>query len=112
MVRAGRMTGLASFNSWQQQVTGIGTAQDFFVAVHASKTSMSFVVEFCVRHPTGGDVGFGNVRQNVFGRRRDLKRLRQFGISIERELVALQASLAPQKLLGVRGSNRNPLCGG
>lgn len=69
--------------------------QRFFVATYAGKASVGFVVEFCVRHPAGGDPGFGNVWQNVFAWHRGLMYLRQFAISIERKLVALQAGFAP-----------------
>ncbi len=95
MVRAGCMAGLAGFNSGQQQVTRIGATQRVFVAAHAGKAAVGLVVEFCVRHPAGGHAGFGNVWQNVFGWRRGLMHLRQFAISIERELVTLKAGLAP-----------------
>ena len=83
MVRAGCMASLAGVNSGQQQVTGIGAAQCFFVTTHTSKASMGLVVEFCVRHPAGGDIGFGNVRRHVFAGRGGLMYLRQFAISIE-----------------------------
>src|ERR1700730_3045326 len=106
------MASFAGFNSGQQQVAGIEAAQCFFVATHASKASMGLVVELCVWHPAGDDASFGNMRQLVFACRRGLLYMRQFAISIEPELVALQASLAPQKLLGVRSSNGNPLRGG
>ena len=112
MVGAGRMTGLACFNSWQQQVSGIRAAQGFFVTTYAGKASVGFVVEFCVRHPAGGDAGFGDMWRNVFAYGGGLMYVRQFVVSIEGKLVALLASLPPKKLLGVRGSNRNPLCGG
>ena len=95
MVGAGRMASLAGFNSWQQQVSGIRAAQYFFVAAYAGKASVSLVVEFCVRHPAGGYGGFGDKWQDVFAYGGGLMRLRQFGISIERELVALQAGFAP-----------------
>ena len=95
VVRAGCMAGLAGFDSGHQQVTGIGAAQRFFVATHASKASVGLVVELCMGHPAGSDADFGNVRQHVFVWRRGLLYVRQFAISIERELVALQAGLAP-----------------
>ena len=95
VVRAGCMAGLAGFNSGHQQVTGIGAAQRFFVATHTSKPSVGLVIEFCVRQPAGGDASFGDVRQHLFACRRGLLYLRQFAIAIERELVALQAGLAP-----------------
>jgi hypothetical protein len=89
------MASLAGFNSWQQQVSGVGAAQYFFVAAYAGKASVSLVVEFCVRHPASRDVGFGNVWQDVFAYGGGLMGRRQFGISIERKLVALLAGFAP-----------------
>jgi hypothetical protein len=95
MVWAGRMAGLAGFNSGQEQVTGLGAAQRFFVATHAGKASVSFVVEFCVRHPAASDARFSDVWQNIFACHRGLMYMREFAIWTERKLVALQASLAP-----------------
>src|ERR1700688_2382282 len=95
VVRARCVTGLTGFNSWQQHVSGIRTMQRFFVATPAGKASVGLVVEFCVGHPAGGDTRFSDVWQNIFAWRRGLRYMREFAISTERKLVALQASLAP-----------------
>ena len=95
VVRAWCMAALAGFNSGHQQVAGIGAAQRFFVATDAGEACVGLVVELCVGHPSGDDDSLGNVWQHIFARHRSLLYIWQFAISIERKLMALQASLTP-----------------
>lgn len=62
VLRLRGVASLAGFDSGKEHISRVKAAQRLFVATDARKTAVGVMVEFCVRHPTGGYVGVGNLR--------------------------------------------------